>query len=465
MDGNGCLECIERDRRIADLQSQVATFAGRVAELTRLVEEARRAAKRQAAPFRRGEPKPDPKRPGRKAGAAHGRHAHRAPPAADQITEVIDVPLPLACPHCGGGVAETGVEAQFQTELPQQPIVRRFDIHVGACGRCRRRVRGRHPLQTSDATGAAASQLGPQAQALVVHLTKDAGLSYGKAAAVMGQVRIPLTRGAAARVVLRAADRLAPAYAEIRRRLPAENHLTPDETGWRVGGHSAWLHAWVGADITGFAIDPSRGAAVLAGVIGWDWSGVMTHDGCPSYDRFEEAVHQQCVGHVLRRAHDLAEVQVGPAKAFPRQVIDVFQEALAVRDEARAGRADAAALTTAHERAVDTVLALTERPRTNAANERLAAHLHAHGEQWFTFLIDPSIPATNNAAERALRGPIVNRKVWGGNRTERGATAQSILQSVLATCKQRATSFVTVVVDALCGRPTTLFNAPPASPA
>ena len=465
MDGDGCRGCIERDRRIADLQAQVATLAARVAALTRLVEEAQRAAKRQAAPFRTGEPKPDPKPPGRKAGEAHGRHAHRPPPAADQVTEVIDVPLLPVCPDCGGGVAETGVEAQFQTELPATPIVRRFDIHVGTCGRCHRRVRGRHPLQTSAATGAAASQLGPQAQALVVHLAKDAGLSYGKVAAVLGQLRIPLTRGAAARVVLRAADRLAPDYAAICRRLSDQEHLTPDETGWRVGGHPAWLHAWVGADITGFAIDPSRGAEVLAGVIGWDWPGVMTHDGCPSYDRFGEAVHQQCVGHVLRRAHDLEEIQVGPAKAFPRQVIDLFQDALAVRDEARAGRAGAAAVTAAHARAVDAVLAVTDRPRTNAANERLAAHLRDHAEQWFMFLIDPSIPATNNAAERALRGPIVNRKVWGGNRTARGATAQSVLQSVLATCKQRATSFVTVVVDALCGRPTTLFNAPPASPA
>src|SRR5207342_3293826 len=66
-----------------------------------------------------------------------------------------------------------------------------------------------------------------------------------------------------------------------------------------------------------------------------------------------------------------------------------------------------------------------------------ANHLDYHAGEWFPFLIDPSIPATNYRAEQALRGPIVNRKVWGGNRTHAGAKAQAILNSVLQTCKQR----------------------------
>ncbi|MBI2219438.1 MAG: PLP-dependent transferase [Candidatus Rokubacteria bacterium] len=46
------------------------------------------------------------------------------------------------------------------TELPAvRPHVTRFAI--GRCRPCRRRVQGRHPRQTSDALGAAASQLAP----------------------------------------------------------------------------------------------------------------------------------------------------------------------------------------------------------------------------------------------------------------------------------------------------------------
>ena len=77
--------------------------------------------------------------------------------------------------------------------------------------------------------------------------------------------------------------------------------------------------------------------------------------------------------------------------------------------------------------------------------------LYHYGEQWLTFLEDPSIPATNHRAERALKTPIVNRKVWGGNRTEAGARAQCVLQSTLATCKQQAVSFLEFLRDRLCG--------------
>ena len=170
------------------------------------LDQARRQGKRQAAPFSKGPPKANPKRPGRKAGKAHGRHGHRLPPPPDHIDEHYEAPLPPTCPDCGGALRETKVVAQFQTEIPRRPIIRQFQIHVGRCSRCGRRVQGRHPLQTSDALGAAAAQVGPEAQAAVVILNKTNGLSHAKVAQVFSSLyNIPLTRGASAQIVLRAA--------------------------------------------------------------------------------------------------------------------------------------------------------------------------------------------------------------------------------------------------------------------
>ena len=74
------------------------------------------------------------------------------------------------------------------------------------------------------------------------------------------------------------------------------------------------------------------------------------------------------------------------------------------------------------------------------------------------FLIDPTIPATNHRAEQALKTPIVNRKVFGGNQTPAGARAQETTSSVLHTCKNRAIDFVNYVSDALCGCVASLFK-------
>jgi len=434
---------------VARQQRQIEALTAEVTRLRGELDDARRAGQRQAAPFRKGPPKPDPKRPGRKAGEQHGTHAHRLPPPPEQVDEVLEARLPDACPHCSGPLTDAEVAPQYQTEIPRQPIRRQFNVHIGRCRRCGRRVQGRHPLQTSDALGAAASQVGPDAQAAIVSLNKQAGLSHGKVAGVMGTLfGIDLSRGAGAQVVLRAAGRLGPAYDEIRQATRDAGQLSVDETGWRVGGRSAWLHVWVGERATCYAVDRRRGAGVLEEAIGIDWEGVLVHDGFASYDRFTEAIHQQCVAHLLRRAREMLGGATRGAVRFPRQVIELFTGAVHRRNEYLAGRVPAAEWECARDEYELRLLPLL-RGRRVGANQTLADHIGNHFASWFSFLTDASVPATNWAAEQAIRPAVVNRKVWGGNRTEAGAEAQGILSSVLRTCRQQAKSAVDFVSQTL----------------
>jgi transposase len=71
------------------------------------------------------------------------------------------------------------------------------------------------------------------------------------------------------------------------------------------------------------------------------------------------------------------------------------------------------------------------------ANQRLVRHLD-HERLWiFSFLYCPGPDATNNTTERAVRGMVIARKVWGGSRTWAGAHTQQVLVSVLRTCWQQ----------------------------
>jgi transposase len=94
------------------------------------------------------------------------------------------------------------------------------------------------------------------------------------------------------------------------------------------------------------------------------------------------------------------------------------------------------------------------------ANERLAKHLYKHRHQLLTFLYHPGLDATNWRAEQAIRPAVVNRKVWGGNRTQTGAEAQSILMSVLRTCAQQHRDSLTFLSRLLCGQRPRLLLAP-----
>ena len=93
-------------------------------------------------------------------------------------------------------------------------------------------------------------------------------------------------------------------------------------------------------------------------------------------------------------------------------------------------------------------------PNCHAGNERFAAHLWKHFDELFAFLRHDDIDATNYRAEQAIRPAVVNRKVFGGNRTEAGAVAQSILMSVLGTAAKLgrdAMDFVSQTLRAVPG--------------
>src|SRR5262249_2340222 len=182
-----------------------------------------------------------------------------------------------------------------------------FNIHVGQCRQCRRRVQGRHPLQTSDALGAAAAQLGPDAQAAVVELDKRGGLSHGKVTRCLKSLfGIPLSRGGSVHTVLRAASPSESVSEGIRHSVAQAEWVVPSEAGWRGGGHPAWLHTLVGPEATAYAIDPTRSGAVAEALLGLDYGGTLIHDGWSPYDQFEDARHQQCLQHLPRRAEEMA---------------------------------------------------------------------------------------------------------------------------------------------------------------
>lgn len=424
-----CHGCLALRRRVDELEAEKQ-------RLLELLEAERRAGKRQAAPFSKGRRKQKPQKPGRKAGDDYGAKAHRPPP--ETIDETYDAPLPDRCPDCGGPIEETDVQQQYQVEIPRKPIQRQFNVHIGWCDDCQRRWQGRHPFQTSDALGAAASQLGPDAQAAVVDLNKNAGLAHGKVSRVFRNLfGITLSRGGAAHVVLRAGRRCQPVYQAICRSVRRSAWVVPDETGWRVGGLLAWLHGFVGPHATAYLIDPTRSHAPAEKLLDLDYAGVMVHDGWSPYDRFVNARHQQCNQHILRRCREILDTATRGAVRFPRRIAELLHQGLALRDRHVAGQISDHGLAVARGRLQQALEDAVFPSKTNPVNERLAKHLWNYIDQFFTYLHVPGLDATNWRAELAMRFGVILRKVWGGNRTWAGAQAQAVLMSLWRTCWQR----------------------------
>lgn len=424
-----CPNCARLERRIVELEQ-------RIAQLEQLLDKSTRSQKRQAAPFSKGAPKQAPQKPGRKPGNNYGPKSRRPLPKQDP-DEIINVPLPQQCPECGGRTEEDHLDHQFQVEIPRRPIVRRFDIHVGRCCGCGQRLQPRHPLQTSDAIGAAASQLGPDLQALIAMMKDKYGLSYGNIRGLLDEAfGISISRGGAAQVVLRVAEHNESTYEAIGQIVRHSDIVYPDETGWKIAGWLQWLWVFVTKTATCYVIRPSRGHDVAEEVLGMDYNGCMIHDGWSPYDCFDQARHQQCLAHLLRRAKGLLERATRGAVRFPRQVKAFLSDALALRDRRDRDAISEHGSAVARGRLDKRLDRLLECNLSHEGNLKFQNHLARHRDEILTFLYDPDIEATNWPAEQAIRPAVVNRKVFGGNRTAAGGHAQEILGSVFATLAQ-----------------------------
>jgi regulator of replication initiation timing len=228
-------------RREKQLEQEREQLRQENEKLKRQLEQAQRASKRQAAPFSRGTRKQNPKTPGRKSGSAYGQRQSKAIPP--NVDEVIAVPPPAQC-ECGGPLKVERIEPQYQQEIVRKTFWRRFDIAICRCQKCHKRVQGRDPRQTSDALGAAAVQLGPDALALAVKMNKGLGMPHADVAAVLQDgFQLQVNRSTVCRAVDRVARRGEATWHALRDAARRSMVNGMDETGWNVAAQLRWLSA------------------------------------------------------------------------------------------------------------------------------------------------------------------------------------------------------------------------------
>jgi transposase len=342
-------------------------------------------------------------------------------------------------------VVEDDLQVQYQVDIPRPiPVsVTQYNIHIGHCAGCGQRLQGRQAEQTSDATGAAAVQIGPNALGLAAELKHSLGVPFGKVARILSTAtQLDLNRSTLVRASQRLARKCWPTYAHLIMRLRSGDVTYVDETGWKVGGHSAWLWVFTNDDISLYVIDPSRAHAVVETILGTEYDGVLVCDCFLAYDPLTYP-QSKCVGHLLRRCKDLQEIKSGRAVQFTRRLAQVLRTAIALKERRQTLSAHGYQVACGRlEAALDRLLA---RRLTDIDNARFAKTLRKQRSHLLTFLYHQAVAPTNNAAERELRPAVVARKTGGCNRTGAGAHAHAVLASVLRTCQKQGLDPVQVL--------------------
>lgn len=298
-----------------------------------------------------------------------------------------------------------------------------------------------------------AGLLGPNMTALVGWLKACGHVSYSRIGELLRDVfALPISGGKLVGCCAgKLSEALRPAYEEAASALRREAVLGSDETGHRHRGKGYWTWCLRAARFTVFRLDATRAARVLTDLLGEDFDGILTVDyysANRSFARRHEVRAPYCWSHLLRDVKFLRELGRPPLTRWADQLLTIARGLF--RAWHRRSGADPPRWRRQMERLKRAFLEKVRRPPQESEALAIRRRFDRDGvPAYFRFLDEAGVEPTNNATERAIRQPVLDRRVTQGTRSQRGLRWCERAWTAAATCSQQDRSAFRFFRDAL----------------
>jgi len=236
-----------------------------------------------------------------------------------------------------------------------------------------------------------------------------------------------MSQATALEITQRVSQTLRPNYFAIRKRIQQSGIVNIDETSIKVDGKKYWIWTFVTKSETFYVIRKSRGKKVLEEVLGEDFWGFVGCDGWGAYPVVTKRI-QRCWAHLLREAKEVSK--------HHREVRGLYGDFKGLHDFLVGELVGNPSLERRRELVVlveECLRFWLDRPYKSGEVLRFMGKVERGFEFWFTFLLVDGLGSTNNVAERALRELVVQRKIMGTLRNEKGTTIYETMMTLIAT--------------------------------
>ncbi len=371
---------------------------------------------------RRRYPKREPT--GNPVGAPKGHEGTTRPvPKPDKIVDVKQERC-SKCNHMLGKPIK--IIKRIIEDIPEPPPINvtQYNLYVCLCKNCAAVNIPSHPGLPAE------GRFGYNLQAQIALMKYEDRLPLRKIADSLNrQHSLDLTPATILDITERAANSCEPAYQRIRELVKMSPNVHADETGQKVQGKQWWTWAFTTFAAALFLVRKSRGQRVIKEALD-NYEGILNCDGWASYPKKVRKI-QRCWAHLLREAKFLTEQHEGQAKLLYRELCEMFRKIRKLREME---------LTDAEREAHKTRLArqmeqMVKRAYAYRELRKFAGKIENGLDYWFTCVLYPYVEPTNNHAERVLREAVVQRKITGTLRNERGTHIMEVLMSCIQTWK------------------------------
>jgi transposase len=443
---------LRMDEQIQRLAERVARQDERIADLERRLNRNSRNSSTPPSQDPRGTPERKRAGPtGRKQGAQPGHPGRgRGLLPVEAVDLVVEHwPERCGCGHvfCDAERDGVGEPARHQvSELPEIAVeVTEHRLHRRRCPDCGATTRAELPAEVP--VGA----FGPRLEAAVATLSVRNRVSRRDTVELSGELfGCPLSAGTVDAICRRAGTALEVVYGDLLdhvRRAPAVNI---DETGWRLKGGRRTLWGAITEAAAVFRIAPDRHEREALALLGEDFEGVVGSDRWWAYRGFDPARRQVCWSHLIRDFTAHAE-GLAAQKEFGEQGLDIARrlfrawEQFQQDGDRRRLKRKVAPL----RRELKALLRRGSKGKRHKLVRGFSKNLLKVWPALWTFTEIASVEPTNNRAERALRGPVIHRKLSLGSQSEQGQRTIERLLSASVTCRLQRRSLFAYLADAL----------------
>jgi transposase len=439
-----CKQCLEKQRKIDELQEQIVLLQSKLRYQERTAEEGFFGSSTPSSqiPIKPNRSAEEPRRQG---GGKVGHRGHgRGRTSPDEADRVERIGVGDVCPDCGGPLEAKG--SKSRTVIDCQPVRIQtvvYRLERKRCPRCKRLFTARPP-------GILAKCL--YSNQLLAHVAVEHYV-YGR---TLGQIEKQTGIGYSS--LVQALHQLSERWKETPKALIQAYRQAPvkhaDETGWRTEGRNGYAWLFCTPDLSLYRFRRTRSGSVAREVFGdKPLPGVLVVDRYNGYNRMPCSL-QYCYAHLLRDVQDLE-------KEFPENAeIRSFVEALApqLANAIHLRGLDLATQPFKREasKIKDHILQIVNRPARHPAIQTMQDLFRQKADRLYHWAEDPQIPAENNRAERELRPLVIARKISFGSQSDAGARTREILMTVLLTLAKRTPDVMTAfksLLDQLAEHP------------
>jgi transposase len=443
---------------IAAQQAQIAALLARIAELERRL--GLNSSNSGKPPSSDGLQKPNRTRSlrarlGNKPGGQKGHPGETLRQSA--TPDDIVGHYPASCSGCGAALTPAmsrshAARQVFDLPEPQPLRITEHRAHACTCTACGTRTRAEFPTGVN-----APVQYGSRISAFAVYLLHAQFLPEDRLTALMADLfGVRLTAATIARMSRSCALSLH-GFGEALRDLVAGARVKHmDETGFRIGGKTQWLHVASNAWLTFYRVSAKRGS-LMQGVC-----GIVVHDHWKPYYTMPDVQHALCNAHHLRELQALVEIE---KEEWSKKMQRLLRRACHVANLARERGMDVKPQTIARiERCYRRILsegfafhlAQPAHGRAGGAKRGRVARRTGHNllirladrsKDTLRFLHDLTVAFTNNQAERDIRMMKIHQKISGGFRSWDSAADFALIRSFLSTARKQGWKIIEVLTQ------------------